>query len=166
MTKLCFLALPMPQFTTLQRRVFPVYFNMQTVLVVLVAATHPPSSLSSLVGGKRRLSDALPLLCTLLPAILNNLVYGPRCIQTMIARAHQGLFRPLRSEIIVQLELRILETRDGRKFNDKENMSVEMQKCNRAFSKAHAMSIHLNLIAIISTVWYGFSLASRLSVSA
>ena len=52
------------------------------------------------------------------------------------------------------------ETRDGKKFNDPE-CSQAMKAKNKAFSRAHAMSIHLNLLAIGATVWYGFRLASR-----
>lgn len=52
------------------------------------------------------------------------------------------------------------ETKDGRKFND-TIQSEEMKARNKAFSRAHAMSIHLNLVAIATTIWYGFSLASR-----
>jgi hypothetical protein len=58
------------------------------------------------------------------------------------------------------------ETRDGRKHTDLANMSDEMRLCNRRFSKAHAMCIHLNLVVIGATVWYGFDLASRLSLAA
>ncbi|KAL2050415.1 hypothetical protein ABVK25_009249 [Lepraria finkii] len=42
MTKICYDALPMPAFTTLQKRVFPVYFRLQSLLFLLTAATHPP----------------------------------------------------------------------------------------------------------------------------
>lgn len=40
-------------------------------------------------------------------------------------------------------------------------MSDEMKAKNRAFSKAHAMSIHINLMTIAATMWYGFRLSSR-----
>jgi hypothetical protein len=39
--------------------------------------------------------------------------------------------------------------------------SIEMGHLNRSFSKIHAMSIHLNLITIIATLYYGWRLASR-----
>ena len=55
------------------------------------------------------------------------------------------------------------ETRDGKKYNDPKS-SEEMGKKNKAFSRAHAMSIHLNLVAIGATVWYGFHLASRMKI--
>jgi hypothetical protein len=57
----------------------------------------------------------------------------------------------------------IIETRDGTKSNDAA-ISDEMRAKNRAFSKAHAMSIHLNLLAIMATLWYGVRLASRMSL--
>jgi hypothetical protein len=37
-----------------------------------------------------------------------------------------------------------------------------MEKRNRAFKRVHAMSIHLNLVTVGATVWYGFGLALRL----
>ncbi|KAI9676072.1 MAG: hypothetical protein M1817_000815 [Caeruleum heppii] len=140
MTKICYLALPMPQFTTLQKRVFPVYFRMQVLLIALVAVTHPPGSLISLV---RRWYDAVPLAFTMGMAVLNLITFGPRTQQAMIDRIHQ-------------------ETRDGRKYNEVEGRTEEMKVVNKRFSHNHAMSIHLNLMAIGGTIWYGFSLASRL----
>lgn len=43
-------------------------------------------------------------------------------------------------------------------------VSDEMRIKRKAFSRAHAMSIHLNLLATIATVYYGFRLGSRLSI--
>lgn len=57
------------------------------------------------------------------------------------------------------------ETKDQRKYNDAEK-SEDMKAKNRAFSKAHAMSIHLNLVAIGATIWYGFCLAGRFELAA
>lgn len=34
---------------------------------------------------------------------------------------------------------------------------------NKSFSKAHAMCIHLNAIAMVATVWYGMRLGGRLN---
>ena len=39
-----------------------------------------------------------------------------------------------------------------------------MERRNRAFRRVHAMSIHLNLVTVGATVWYGFRLASRLEI--
>ncbi|XPS74653.1 hypothetical protein M3J09_006764 [Ascochyta lentis] len=54
-------------------------------------------------------------------------------------------------------------TRDSKLLTDSEETSVEMKRLNRSFSKAHAMSIRLNLIAIIATLCYGWQLSSKLS---
>lgn len=142
MTKVCYHALPMSAFTQLQKRAFPVYFQAQTILIVLTAATHPPHSLVSLV---LRWYEAVPLGLTTAMAVLNLFIFGPRTSKAMMDRVHQ-------------------ETRDGRKYNDEEQ-SDEMKLVNRRFSKAHAMSIHFNLIAVLATVWYGVSLGSKLQVS-
>lgn len=73
--------------------------------------------------------------------------YGPRTSGIMVERVHQ-------------------ETRDGRKHNDVVDQSKEMQAVNRRFSRAHAMAIHMNLLTIVCTLWYGASLASRLRFEA
>jgi len=54
------------------------------------------------------------------------------------------------------------ETIDGRKYNDRENTSEEMRRIKRDFARNHAMAIHLNLIGMMATVWYGFALASKI----
>lgn len=38
----------------------------------------------------------------------------------------------------------------------------EMEVLNKAFSRAHAMSIHLNLVTIGATLWWGWQLVSKL----
>ncbi|KAI9653796.1 MAG: hypothetical protein M1831_005663 [Alyxoria varia] len=38
----------------------------------------------------------------------------------------------------------------------------DRSKLKRAFERSHVMSIHLNAIGIIATVWYGFVLSSRI----
>lgn len=57
------------------------------------------------------------------------------------------------------------ETRDGSKYDVAEGVSEEMKIKNRTFSKNHAMSIHLNLLAIGATMWYGVGLASRFQIT-
>ncbi|EBA27256.1 hypothetical protein KXV68_005005 [Aspergillus fumigatus] len=39
---------------------------------------------------------------------------------------------------------------------------AKIQQANKTFSRNHAMSIHLNAIALVATVWYGFTLSSSL----
>ena len=38
-----------------------------------------------------------------------------------------------------------------------------MRKKNKGFSRQHAMAIHLNLISVGATIWYGVRVASRLN---
>ena len=58
------------------------------------------------------------------------------------------------------------ETRDGRSNKDASGVSEEMKLAKRNFSRNHAMAIHLNAIAMIATVWYGFSFGSRITLNA
>lgn len=87
MTKVCFNALPRPAFTTLQKRVFPLYFRGQTLLLLLTAATIPPAGPFSLVTNRE---NWIPFVIALVPAGLNLLIYGPKTQQFMIERIHQG----------------------------------------------------------------------------
>jgi hypothetical protein len=87
MTKICYITLPTSAFTSLQRRVFPIYFRLQTLLVVLTAVTYSPRSLSSLA---RSTGDLLPLAFAGVTAILNLVMYGPRTSRAMVERIHQG----------------------------------------------------------------------------
>ena len=87
MTKVCYNALPMPAFTTLQKRVFPAYFRLQSLLFLLTAATHPPYGPVSLVSSA---GDLAPMALGGALAALNLVVYGPRTQEAMVERIHQG----------------------------------------------------------------------------
>lgn len=89
-TKLNYRVLPPTAFRTLQKTAFPVYFQMQVVLLFLVAITFPPGGFLSLLGNQEPL---LTLGAAGVPAILNYLVYGPRTIAAMINKTHQGKLR-------------------------------------------------------------------------
>ena len=93
MTKVCFQALPMAQFTTLQKKVFPLYFKLQVGLLSAVILTHPRMSLVSLSG---RWQDFVPLGTALAVSVLNLTVYGPRSEAVMVERSHQGKCTPQR----------------------------------------------------------------------
>ncbi|KAL8944142.1 MAG: hypothetical protein Q9216_000647 [Gyalolechia sp. 2 TL-2023] len=167
MTKISYNALPISAFTTLQKRVFPAYFRLQSLLILVTAATHPPHGPLSLF---KSLGDVAPLAIGGTMAALNLTVYGPRTQTTMIDRIHQGEFEffhpPSRERFDADgSSCATTETRDGKKYTD-PNCSEEMKAKNRAFSRAHAMSIHINLLAIGSTIWYGFRLASKLRIVA
>ncbi|KAF2113982.1 hypothetical protein BDV96DRAFT_577388 [Lophiotrema nucula] len=140
MTKIAHQALPRSAFTTLQKRIFPIYFRIQSLLLIVTAITYPSRGPLSLFQQKQ---DWIPWLVAGLTASLNLFIYGPRTRQIMIDRIHQ-------------------ETIDGRKHADLEGTTPDMLRLNRAFSGAHAMSIHLNIITIGATLWYGWRLASKL----
>lgn len=98
MTKLCYLYLPRPQFTSLQKRIFPVYFALQTTLTAATVVTYPSGSLFALIENKL---DAATLGTTLGITLLNWLVFGPRTSQSMVKRTHQGMIhRPYTSRMI------------------------------------------------------------------
>jgi hypothetical protein len=46
------------------------------------------------------------------------------------------------------------------KFTDSDEGKVH--RANRSFAVNHAMSIHINAIALVATVWYGFSLSASI----
>ncbi|KAH8663616.1 hypothetical protein BGZ60DRAFT_432753 [Tricladium varicosporioides] len=141
MTKLCYVHLPRPQFTTLQKRVFPVYFNIQTGLALATALTYPSGSVVGLIDNT---TDVIILGVTFGLSVLNMFVYGPRTSKAMVERVHQ-------------------ETRDGVKPTEGAGeISEEMKLIRRRFSRNHAMSIHLNLLAILGTAAYGIRLGSKL----
>jgi hypothetical protein len=83
----CYLYLPRPQFTTLQKRVFPIYFSIETALAVATALTYPPGSAFALPSNRVDLSL---LALTLGMSVLNLFTYGPKTIKAMVQRSHQG----------------------------------------------------------------------------
>ncbi|KAI1500206.1 hypothetical protein F5X99DRAFT_410356 [Biscogniauxia marginata] len=144
-TKICFSALPRPSFVSLQQRLFPAYFRAQSLLLLLAAATVPPSGPSSLAAKK---GAWIPLAVAGAAALLNLVLYGPRTKQLMIERAHQ--------------ETGDSRTKPSGDSGEAETNSSETQRLKRSFSRNHAMSIHLNLVSIGATLWWGWNLASKL----
>ncbi|RMJ28789.1 hypothetical protein PHISP_00336 [Aspergillus sp. HF37] len=136
-TKICFRALPMREFLVLQKCLFPAYFRTQLGLVALTAATRPPAGIGSFV---RHVSDAVPLVIIATTGGLNEWVFGPRTTRDAFVRSavHESA------------------TESGTKETEKVN------KADRAFARNHAMSIHLNAISVVATIWYAFSLTSSL----
>lgn len=87
MTKICYQVLPTSAFTTLQKKVFPAYFRIQSLLILLTAATHIPYGPYSLVAST---GDTITLAFAGGMALLNLTVYGPKTQEAMIDRIHQG----------------------------------------------------------------------------
>lgn len=86
-TKVNYLHLPRPQFKTLQKHVFPIYFRISAALAAVTAVTYPCGSIFALPSN--RIDFAL-LSLTLAVSCLNLLVYGPKTIEAMVLRTHQG----------------------------------------------------------------------------
>ncbi|KAF2004076.1 hypothetical protein P154DRAFT_552242 [Amniculicola lignicola CBS 123094] len=142
MTKVAHQSLPRSAFTSLQKRLFLIYFQGQSVLLVVVAASVPPYGPASFVQDK---SIWTPFAVAGICAGLNLISYGPKTRRLMIERIHQ-------------------ETHDRRNGVSADAVSDGMSSLNRAFSRAHAMSIHLNLITIGATLFYGWKLAAMLKI--
>lgn len=87
MTGLSYQALPRTQFRSLQKRVFPVYFRTQLLLVIATAATHPPYSILSL---SRRWYEWTALVVMFGTSFLNWNIYGPSTLMAMVEMSHQG----------------------------------------------------------------------------
>ncbi|KAJ5148570.1 hypothetical protein N7448_000148 [Penicillium atrosanguineum] len=136
-TKICYQALPMREFITLNKRIFPVYFGCQVGLAALTAATRPPFSIVSLV---QDVWSVVPLGVVLVMGSLNWFIYGPRTTTASLVR------RSLHEN----------------KKNSADPDEGKVHQANRGFAVNHAMSIHVNAIALVATVWYGFSLSASI----
>ncbi|PSN67684.1 hypothetical protein BS50DRAFT_550652 [Corynespora cassiicola Philippines] len=148
---IAFRVLPRPQFSTLQKHTFPVYFTLQSVTPLLMALTYPAA------GGWRALlplqhtqsSDdrlAFTLISTMLVTGLINWVYvGPQTTEVMKLRKHQ-------------------ETRDGKKSYDEGPHSEEMQQLNKRFGMLHGISSLVNLVGLIGMLWYGVLIGEKIAL--
>lgn len=155
-TKVAHQALPRPSFISLQKRVFPIYFRTQSLLLVLAVVTSPPYGPLSLLQRKQ---DIGAFAVASFIALLNLFIFGPRTNQLMTNRAHQGMCQ---GKVNWLLLTENQATRDAKTHTGSETTSDEMTALNRRFSKAHAMSIHLNLVTIGATLWYGWQLSMRM----
>jgi hypothetical protein len=87
-TKICHQVLPRSAFTTLQRKIFPVYFTTQTCLIAFLILTYPPFSFASLANSR---VDAALLTAAGILSLLNLFRYGPGTASVMQERIHQGI---------------------------------------------------------------------------
>ncbi|KAH7136080.1 hypothetical protein B0J11DRAFT_178194 [Dendryphion nanum] len=149
--------LPRPQFSTLQKHTFPVYFTLQTVTPALLVLSYPRGPLALLPanfthGTPNKIASIL--IGTMLATGLLNLLYvGPQTTKIMVLRKHQ-------------------ETRDGLRKDDNgfpgafpsenKTQSKEMQALNRQFGILHGVSTLVNLVGFGAMIWYGGVLAERL----
>ncbi|KAB8234800.1 DUF4149 domain-containing protein [Aspergillus alliaceus] len=128
------------RFIALQKRIFPAQFKCQVGLIILTVATRPPCSVISFT---KHAWDAIPLVIVGVTGGLNWITFGPRTTTAAVVR------RTLQEQAIGE-------------DNPDPTDPATMHQVNRKFSVNHAMSIHLNAVALVATVWYGFSLASSL----
>jgi hypothetical protein len=77
----------MSAFTTLQKKIFPIYFSLQRILVGFTIATYPPYGIASLSNS---LADVSLLSFVGVMSLLNIVRYGPRTISAMVERIHRG----------------------------------------------------------------------------
>ncbi|KAF1843072.1 uncharacterized protein K460DRAFT_290414 [Cucurbitaria berberidis CBS 394.84] len=141
---IAFRVLPRPQFSTLQKNTFPVYFTLQTLAPLAMLFTYPSgaSSLLPLLSSSPKVqtpTDKLGawLIGTMFFAALANWAYiGPQTTKVMELRKHQ-------------------ETRDGKKSYDAGPHSREMQELNKQFGVLHGISSLTNLVGLVAMVWYG-----------
>jgi hypothetical protein len=118
---------------------------MQTLLPLCLALTYPDSS-SRLGSTLLRPAHRPSLIAISLMAVcgaVNWCVVGPATTATMRLRKRQ-------------------ETVEGKKYWDQGAKSAEMAALNKRFAVLHGVSSLVNLVGIISTVWYGFVLGDRL----
>jgi hypothetical protein len=101
MVKIAHRALPYDAFATFQKRVFPVYFRSQTLLVLLTAATFPTHGPVSLVKQK---GDYIPLIVAGVTAVINAMYFGPNTSRIMMIKKYQGKSTPLTSTAQIERE--------------------------------------------------------------
>jgi hypothetical protein len=89
MTKVTFQTLPRPAFTRLQARLFPLYFRLQTGLLVMTILTWPPTGVFSLVMEGQK-SHWIPLAVALWACVINTVLFGPRTRQAMLDLVQLG----------------------------------------------------------------------------
>ncbi|KAK5173885.1 uncharacterized protein LTR77_002566 [Saxophila tyrrhenica] len=155
---LAYMCLPKPQFSTLQQKIFPPFFALQTALPLLMALTWPGEKIAGAAGmgvmrqntGWRGLMEDSNLWTALVPiglmfgtSLLNLVVLGPATTKVMRDRKHQ-------------------ETRDGKKYYDPGPKSAEMQRMNSSFAKLHGASSMANVVGLAAMLFYGVVLGEML----
>ncbi|EED16852.1 hypothetical protein TSTA_019140 [Talaromyces stipitatus ATCC 10500] len=152
-TNICFRSLPPQNFNNLNKRLFPVYFRCQLGFAVLTFVTRPPGTWLQL-SAVNDVGNLLLGLATVM-AGLNWYIFGPRTSDAMVEKA-----RVLKE---------VQDEKDGDNVkaegsHDSAETDAFVAKVKKTFSRNHAMSIHLNAIAMIATVGYGFVLGGRLQL--
>ncbi|KAL1971064.1 hypothetical protein VTN77DRAFT_15 [Rasamsonia byssochlamydoides] len=147
-----FRTLPRQQFSTLQNKLFPIYFTLQSALPVVAALTYPgvrtvlgrgSSSIAGVLLEENRLTVLLPLSVVFVSGLTNLLYVTPKVVEVIKQRWQQ-------------------ESIDGKKSYGPPPHSKEMAELNKKFGKLHGLSTLINLGGLLATVAYGVVLGMRL----
>ena len=138
-------ALPRPQFSQLQQKIFPVYFTLQAVLPAVLLLTHPSMSPTSLISpsSPHFCNAGLPLLIVLGASLANLTVIGPAVTKIMHER-------------------KVQEIKEGKKYYDDGPKSEKMAALNKRFGTMHGASSLINMIGLLATGWYGVILGNKI----
>ncbi|KAI1074337.1 hypothetical protein F5B20DRAFT_440893 [Whalleya microplaca] len=145
-----FKVLERPQFAILQREVFPQYFGIQTAAPFLLALTYPgtkgalggtSAGISGVLHQSNRWSVLLPLGTIFVTGLVNLAYLLPETNKITAKRREQ-------------------EKKDGKQSYDKSPHSPEMTALNKKFGQLHGISSLLNLVTLVATVVYGFTLSA------
>ncbi|KAI1878082.1 uncharacterized protein JN550_000264 [Neoarthrinium moseri] len=143
-----FKTLERPQFATLQRAIFPVYFGMQTILPAVMALTYPGSRITAAgIQGVLDEANRWDVLAPIATIFVTGLVNWAYCLSATNA---------------VTDKRRAQEKKDGKNSWDAPPHSQEMVALNKQFGKIHGISSLLNMFTLIATINYGFHLAARI----
>ncbi|KAK8153704.1 hypothetical protein IWX90DRAFT_76605 [Phyllosticta citrichinensis] len=141
-----FRVLPRPQFASLQSKIFPVYFTLQTLIPAALYLTQPASLSNASLSPSTTTTFSTATNLTIAMAaggLLNLVLVGPQTTAVMRERKHQ-------------------ETRDGKKSYDAGPHSKEMEALNRKFAILHGVSSATNLVVLGAVVAYAFLVGARL----
>ncbi|KAK3047927.1 hypothetical protein LTR09_010752 [Extremus antarcticus] len=175
---LAYIWLPKAQFSTLQQKIFPPFFSLQTALPLLLALTWPGEKLAGAAGvgamrqhtGWRGLIDDSNMWTALVPiglmfgtSLLNLVWLGPATTKVLRERKHQGMVTLLGAGNAGGFWLTpILETRDGKKYHDPAPHSEAMQRLNSSFAMLHGLSSLSNVFGLLAMLYYGVVLGEKI----
>ncbi|RYP83225.1 hypothetical protein DL769_001421 [Monosporascus sp. CRB-8-3] len=167
-----------PQFAILQRNLFPWYFGIQTVMPVVLAVTYPGNrtplgaleggsafadrGLAGVLGTANRWTVLAPLVTACVTGLINWAYLLPET-NKVIAKRRLQVLGPALGLLLTARRLFAspsVEKKDGKRSYDAPPHSEEMAALNKKFGQVHGISSLLNLVTLVSTVAYGFSLSA------
>ncbi|CAH0027651.1 unnamed protein product [Clonostachys rhizophaga] len=132
---------------TSHEQVSPVLIRAQSILLILVAVTVPSHGLLSLVEHK---SSWIPLVIISYATALNVFLFHPRASRALSDLQLQSGFVNLRRSGIANTSGKASET---------EPLNPNVAALEKSFRRNRAATVHLNIITVMATIWYGCGLA-------